>query len=381
MIRHPPVSIVFILSIIKQEAGMVQPDKPILRILGLLALVAITAVILAGGFIILQNMQGSKILMTVFAVIWGLGSVALLFYVLNTVAQTMPRKIRSVAVAVVFAGPAVTLLFWALVLPTLRTLFLSFFDATSKNFIFLDNYKFAFSDPIMLEAFKNNLLWMIFGTSTCVILGIMISVLADKSKFEKMIKALIFMPMAISFVGAGVIWKFMYAYKGEGINITEIGLLNAIVVAFGGEAQAWLLVPFWNNFFLIAIMVWLQTGYAMVIISSAIKAIPESIMEASRVDGAGEVTIFFNITIPSIMPTIITVTTTILIFSLKLFDIVRVMTGGNYGTNVIANEFYLRQFTYGNSGQASAIAIVLLVVITPVLVYNLREFRSRRTIK
>lgn len=381
MIRHPPVSIVFILSIIIQEAGMVQPDKPILRILGLLALVTLTVVILAGGFIILQNMQGSKILMTLFAVVWGLGSVALLFYVLNTVAQTMPRKIRSVAVAVVFAGPAVALLFWALVLPTLRTLFLSFFDATSKNFIFLDNYKFAFSDPIMLEAFKNNLLWMVFGTSTCVILGIMISVLADKSKFEKMIKALIFMPMAISFVGAGVIWKFMYAYKGEGINITEIGLLNAIVVAFGGEAQAWLLVPFWNNFFLIAIMVWLQTGYAMVIISSAIKAIPESIMEASRVDGAGEVTIFFNITIPSIMPTIITVTTTILIFSLKLFDIVRVMTGGNYGTNVIANEFYLRQFTYGNSGQASAIAIVLLVVITPVLIYNLREFRARRTIK
>lgn len=364
-----------------QEAGMVQTDKPVLRVLGLLALVAITVAILAGGFIILQTMQGSKILMTLFAVVWGLGSVALLFFVMNSVAQTMPRKIRSVAVAVVFAGPAVALLFWALVLPTLRTLFLSFFDATGKKFIFIDNYRFAFSDPIMLEAFKNNLLWMVFGTSTCVILGIMISVLVDKSKFEKVIKALIFMPMAISFVGAGVIWKFMYAYKGEGINITEIGLLNAIVVALGGEAQAWLLVPFWNNFFLIAIMVWLQTGYAMVIISSAIKSIPEAIMEAARVDGAEDITIFFRITIPSIMPTIITVTTTILIFSLKLFDIVRVMTGGNYGTNVIANEFYLRQFTYGNSGQASAIAIVLLVVITPVLIYNLREFRSRRTLK
>ncbi len=360
---------------------MEQPDKPVLRVLGLLALVVITIVILAGGFITLQNMQGNKILITLFAVIWGLGSVALLFFVMNAVAQTMPRKIRSVAVAMVFAGPAVVLLFWALVLPTLRTLLLSFFDATGKNFIFLDNYRFAFSDPIMLEAFRNNLLWMVFGTSSCVILGIMISVLADKSKFEKVIKALIFMPMAISFVGAGVIWKFMYAYKGEGLNITEIGLLNAIVVALGGEAQAWLLVPFWNNFFLIAIMIWLQTGYAMVIISSAIKSIPDSIMEASRVDGAGEVTIFFRITIPSILPTIITVTTTILIFSLKLFDIVRVMTGGNYGTNVIANEFYLRQFTYGNSGQASSIAIVLLVVITPVLVYNLREFRSRRTIK
>ena len=233
----------------------------------------------------------------------------------------------------------------------------------------------------MLEAFRNNLLWMVFGTSTCVILGIIVAVLADKSKREKLIKSLIFMPMAISFVGAGVIWKFIYSYKGEGINITEIGLLNAIVTGLGGEAQAWLLVPFWNNFFLIIIMVWLQTGYAMVIISSAIKGIPESMNEAARVDGAGPVKIFFSITIPTIMPTIITVTTTILIFSLKLFDIVRVMTGGNYGTNVIANEFYLRQFTYGHSGQASAIAIILLVVIVPVLAYNLRQFQARRALK
>ncbi len=163
--------------------------------------------------------------------------------------------------------------------------------------------------------------------------------------------------------------------------MTEIGLLNAIVTAFGGEAQAWLLVPFWNNFFLIVIMVWLQTGYAMVILSSAIKGIPSEITEAARVDGATEISVFFRITIPYIMPTIITVATTILIFSLKLFDIVRVMTGGNYGTNVIANEFYLRQFTYGNTGQASAIAIVLLICIVPVLIYNLREFQKRRTLK
>jgi alpha-glucoside transport system permease protein len=250
-----------------------------------------------------------------------------------------------------------------------------------KEFVFLDNYKFAFTDPTMLEAFRNNLLWMIFGTSSCVILGIVIAVLADKSKREKLIKSLIFMPMAISFVGAGVIWKFIYAYKGEGVNITEIGLLNAIVTGLGGVAQPWLQVPFWNNFFLIIIMVWLQTGYAMVILSSAIKGIPEAINEAARVDGANAFRIFFNITIPSIMPTIITVTTTILIFSLKLFDIVRVMTGGNFGTNVIANEFYLRQFTYGNSGQASAIAIILLVVIVPVLAYNLREFRGRKVLK
>ena len=369
-----------VLSKIK-EAGMSQNPKPVWRVLGLIVLVVLAVIFLVGGFILLQNMQDSKILMTVFAVVWGLGSVALLFFVLNSVAQSMPRRIRSTAVAAVFAGPAILILVWALVLPTLRSLRLSFMDATGSKFVFLDNYAFAFTDPIMLEAFRNNLLWMVFGTSACVILGIVVAVLADKSKREQLIKSLIFMPMAISFVGAGVIWKFIYSYKGEGINITEIGLLNAIVTAFGGEAQAWLLVPFWNNFFLIIIMVWLQTGYAMVIISSAIKGIPESMNEAARVDGAGPVKIFFSITIPTIMPTIITVTTTILIFSLKLFDIVRVMTGGNYGTNVIANEFYLRQFTYGNSGQASAIAIILLVVIVPVLAYNLRQFQARRALK
>ena len=347
----------------------------------LTALIAAAVVVLAGGFILLQTMQNMKVLMTLFAVVWGLGSVALLYFVLNAVAESMPRKIRSVAVAVVFAGPAVLLLFWALVIPTLRSLRLSFADANGKGFVFLDNYKFAFTDPIMVESFRNNLLWMIFGTSFCIIMGLIIAVLADKSRSEKLFKSLIFMPMAISFVGAGVIWKFIYAYKGEGINVTEIGLLNAIVTALGGEAQAWLLMPFWNNFFLIIIMVWLQTGYAMVILSSAIKAIPEDINEAARVDGANAFRIFFSITIPYIMPTIITVTTTILIFSLKLFDIVRVMTGGNFGTNVIANEFYLRQFTYGHSGQASAIAIVLLVVIIPVLAYNLKEFRSRKVLK
>jgi alpha-glucoside transport system permease protein len=359
----------------------VDENKARLKPLILIALATITAGFLIGGFVFLQRLQETKVLMTLFAVIWGVGSVGLLYFVLNEAAQSLPRKIRSLAVAFVFAGPAILLLCWALVLPTLRTLWLSFFDAAGTKFVGLDNYAFAFSNPIMLESFRNNLLWMIFGTSSCVVLGLLIAVLADKSRHENLFKSLIFMPMAISFVGAGVIWKFMYAYKGEGINVVEIGLLNAIVTALGGKAQAWLLIPFWNNFFLIAIMTWLQTGYAMVIISSAIKAIPESLNEAARVDGASGFTIFMYITIPSVMPTIITVGTTILIFSLKLFDVVRVMTGGNFGTNVIANEFYQRQFTYGNTGQASAIAIVLFVVIIPVLAYNLKGFRSRRTLK
>jgi alpha-glucoside transport system permease protein len=203
-------------------------------------------------------------------------------------------------------------------------------------------------------------------------------VLADRSKYEAFYKAIIFMPMAISFVGAGVIWKYVYTYKGEGSGIAEIGLLNAIVLGLGGQSQPWLQTAPWNNFFLIIIMVWLQTGYSMVILSSAIKGIPAELLEAARVDGASEIYAFFKITIPYIQGTLLTVTTTIIIFSLKLFDIVRVMTGGNYGTNVIANEFYLQRFTYGNTGRASAIAIVLLLAVVPVMIYNLRGFRERK---
>jgi alpha-glucoside transport system permease protein len=230
----------------------------------------------------------------------------------------------------------------------------------------------------MVEAFRNNLLWMIVGTFFCVALGLLIAVLADRSRFENVYKAIIFMPMAISFVGAGVIWKFVYTYKGEGVGINEIGLLNALVIALGGQSQPWLLQPPWNNYFLIIIMIWLQTGYSMVIISSAIKGIPVEIMEAARVDGANEFQVFFRIIIPGIKGTLLTVSTTVVIFSLKLFDIVRVMTGGNNSTNVIANEFYLQRFTYGHTGRASAIAIILLLAVVPMIMYNLRQFRESK---
>jgi len=285
-----------------------------------------------------------------------------------------PRRIQPF----VYIGPAVAIMGWYLAIPVFRSLILSFKDDISANWVGLDNYVFAFTDRIMLETFRNNLLWMVVGTSLSVGLGLLVAVLADRSRFESIYKSIIFMPMAISFVGAGVIWKFVYTYKGEGVGIQEIGLLNAIVLALGGQSQPWLNLPPWNNFFLIIIMVWLQTGFAMVVISSAIKGIPAELMEAARIDGASEIQAFFAITIPYIKGTLITVTTTIVIFSLKLFDIVRVMTGGNNGTNVIANEFYLQRFTYGNTGRASAIAIVLLVAVIPVIVNNLRAFNKDR---
>ena len=335
-------------------------------------------VILWQVFIFLRNSQAPQIVLIVVAIVWGVGGVAAMFWVTNWVVEQLPKEWTRRVQPFVFVGPAVAILAGYLFIPLLTTLYLSFQNDISTQFVGLTNYIFAFTDRVMLGAFLNNLLWMIFGTSFSVGLGLIVAVLADRSRYENIYKAMIFLPMAISFVGAGVIWKFIYAYKGEGVGIQEIGLLNAIVTGLGFKAQAWLTQPPFNNFLLIIIMVWLQTGYSMVIISSAIKGIPAEHLEAARVDGANEFQVFFNIIIPSIAGTLLTVITTVVIFSLKLFDVVYVMTGGNFGTNVIANEFYLERFTYLNTGRASAIAIVLLIATIPIMVYNLRQFQERR---
>ncbi len=338
----------------------------------------VTFIVLWQGFLFLRDSHAPQLLLVIVAILWGVGGVALLFLVSNWVVEQLSGEWTQRLQPFVFVGPALAILGWFLAIPTARTLYLSFMDANSFNFVGIANYIYAFTDRIMLEAFRNNLLWMIFGTSLSVGFGLLIAVLSDRSRFESVYKAIIFMPMAISFVGAGVIWKFIYSFKGTGSGIQEIGLLNAIVLALGGSAQPWLQLPPWNNFFLIVIMVWLQTGYAMVILSSAIKGVPSELLEAARIDGATEIQAFFGITIPYIQGTLITVSTTILIFSLKLFDIVRVMTGGNNGTNVIANEFYLERFTFGNAGRASAIAMILLIAVIPVMIYNLRQFRESK---
>jgi alpha-glucoside transport system permease protein len=357
--------------------------KTIGRMAILLFVPLITFFVLWQGFFFLRDSEASQLIIILVAILWGVGGVAILFLVLNWFVEQLPGYLGRKLQPFVFIGPAVAIMGWYLAIPVFRTLTLSFKGPLGQNWVgqgwaIFDNYKFAFTDRIMLETFRNNLLWMILGTSLSVGFGLLVAVLADRSRFESIYKSIIFMPMAISFVGAGVIWKFVYTYRGVGVGIQEIGLLNAIVLALGGESQPWLSLPPWNTFFLIIIMVWLQTGFAMVVISSAIKGIPAELLEAARIDGATEVQAFFGITIPYIKGTLITVTTTIVIFSLKLFDIVRVMTGGNNGTNVIANEFYLQRFTYGNTGRASAIAIVLLIAVIPVIVNNLREFNKER---
>jgi len=309
------------------------------------------------------------------AVVAGIGGFGAAYLAIHWLVDRYPDWVKEHVQPFVFIGPAVGLLAWLLFIPSIRTLYLSFFDARGRTFVGLANYATVFTERTLLFALRNNVYWVVLGTFSCVALGLLVAMLADRSRFETLAKSLIFMPMAISAVAAGVIWRFIYYYTPG--DESQIGLLNAVVTALGGEAQAWTsLVQPGNNFLLIVIMVWTQTGFAMVMLSAAIKGVPEDLLEAARMDGATEVRIFFSIIIPFIRKTIVAVTTTILVFSLKIFDIVMVMTGGQYGTEVIATQFYKQLFTYNNSGVGSTIAIVLLIIVAPVIVYNLRTFQQ-----
>lgn len=327
------------------------------------------------GFRFLRDSEVNQAITALVAIIWGVGGVALLFLLLNWVVSQFGPIWRKRLQPFIFVGPALVILGWYVLIPTLRSLYLSFFGPRSENFVGLDNYMYAFTDRMMVTAFRNNLLWIVFGTGLSVILGLIIALLADRSKFEKTAKALVFMPMSISFIGAGVIWKYVYAFKPVGQE--QIGLLNAFVTALGGDPQGWLTIRPWNTFFLIVILVWLQTGFAMVILSAAIKGVPKDLLEAARIDGAGEFRVVWSIIIPFVKSTIVTVSTLILVITLKIFDIVFSLTNGLYGTEVIASMQYKQMFKFHHYGRGSAIAIVLLMLVIPVIWYNLRQFGKR----
>lgn len=333
---------------------------------------AVTFFVMWRVFIFLRNGDAPKLVTVIVAILWGVGGVAVLFLLSNWIVEQLPMQLRENLRPFVFVGPAIAILSWYLAIPAIRTLYASFFGRRTEVFVGIKNYVFAFTDPKMLESFRNNLLWLIIGTSFSVGFGLLIAILADRSKFETLAKSLIFLPMAISFVGAGVIWRFVYFYKPA--SQEQIGLLNAILVGLGGEPQAWLTIRPWNNLFLILIMIWLQTGYAMILLSAALKGVPEDLLEAGRIDGASEVQIFFRIMVPYIKGTLVTVSTTIIIFTLKIFDIIFVMTNGNYGTEVMASQQYKQMFKFQDFGHGSAVAMVLLIAVIPVMYYNLREF-------
>lgn len=316
-----------------------------------------------------------RLLSAIAAIILGSGGIIALFYGANGLVNRLPYRLRSRVLPWVYLTPALAVLAAFLVLPTIRTLILSFMDRRSEVFVGLDNYIFAFTNSAMLIAFRNNLLWLVLVTGISVSLGLVIAVLVDRVPYEALAKTLIFLPMAISFVGASVIWRFVYAYQPPGAD--QIGLLNAIIVALGFEPIGWLVNKAVNNFALIAIMIWLQTGFAMVLLSSAVKGIPQDVIEAARMDGANELQIFWRVTIPMISSTIMVVSTTIIVLVLKVFDIVFVMTGGNLDTDVIASRMIKEMFNFRNFGRGSAIAVVLLLAVIPVMVANIRRFQQQ----
>lgn len=338
-----------------------------ISLIGLIVLL----VLLYLGFLYLRGTQTASIVNAIIAIVWGVGGVGGLFIIGNSLIESFPNKVRDGVRPFLFVLPGVGILFLFLTIPTLITLYQSFFNNDTTQFVGLNNYIATFTDRSMLESFRNNIIWLFLGTAFCVVLGLLIAVLADRSKFEVVAKAIIFLPMAISLVGASTIWRFIYAYAPPGQP--QIGLQNAILTGLGLPPQSWLTIQPWNNLFLILVMIWGQTGFAMVLLSAALKGVPADLLEAAGVDGATPIQAFFRIVIPYIQGTILTVTTTIAISTLKIFDVVYVMTGGQFGTSVIGTEFYRQFFTNRNFGYGAAIAIVLFIAISPVLIYNLRQ--------
>ncbi|MFQ5623923.1 MAG: carbohydrate ABC transporter permease [Paracoccaceae bacterium] len=273
-----------------------------------------------------------------------------------------------------FLGPAIVILGVYLVYPVINSIILSFYDAASEDFVGVDNYSWLLGDSKFRESMRNNMLWLVVVPAASTFFGLVSAALTDRISWGNAAKSLIFMPMAISFVGASVIWKFIYDYRGEGTE--QIGLLNAIVVGLGGQPQAWITLPFWNNFFLMVILIWIQTGFAMVILSAALRGIPEETVEAAVIDGANPLQIFFRIKVPQIWGTIAVVWTTITITVLKVFDIVLAMTNGQWGSQVLANLMFDKMFRALDSGRSSTVALVIMALVVPIMVWNIRQARK-----
>ena len=285
--------------------------------------------------------------------------------------------------------PALIIMAVFIIYPMINTVVLSFMDKTSTQSAAVscttnepcwgafENYRYALTNPEMKTALRNNALWLLLMVPGTVICGLLFAVLADKVRYEALAKSILFMPMAISFIGAGIIWRFVYHIETG--NANQIGILNAIITGLGGEPVAWLVNPAINNFALMIVGVWLWAGFCMTILSAALKSVPTEITEAARVDGANEFHVFFNILIPIIMPTIVVVTTTMVINILKIFDIVFVLTGGNFGTEVIANRMFKLIVT--DTGRSMAIAVILVLLTIPIMIFNVYRFRKQEAMR
>jgi alpha-glucoside transport system permease protein len=353
-----------------------------LRVVGVLAIPIVAFYILWLSFDFLRNNDANRIIVVGVAIVVGVGGVFFLYWAMNRAIDVLPDRYREGVRPWVFVGPALVLLSVFLVYPVINTVLLSFKDAHSQNFVGLDNYKFVFTDESMLRAIRNTLGWMILVPIVSVTIGLAFATLADRlRRGEAVAKSVIFLPMAISFAGASITWRLIYSYRPQGFG-SNIGLLNGISIGLGQNPIDWLTQHPWNNLYLMVIMVWMQTGFAMVVLSAAIKAIPDEIIEAARIDGASEWQVFRRIMVPSILPTIVVVSTYMVINALKVFDIVFVMgnTEAN-GTEVVAERMIHWFFIGGNYGRGAAIAVVLFLAVIPVMIWNVRRFREEELIR
>jgi len=319
-----------------------------------------------------------KILNALIAVIGGVAGAIVIYWLLNKLAELLPGKWEDRVKPYLYLLPALAAIGLYLIYPTIQTLVYSFANSQSTAFVGFDNYTQLLASPNFQNTLFNTFLWILLAPAGAIILGLLIASLADRLRpsGEKLSKTLIFLPLAIGGVSASAIWRFVYASNPSGQN--QIGLLNGIVTGFGGEPVNWLQISNFrfNTLLLIVMFLWLQAGFAMVLLSAAIKGVPTETLEAARLDGAGEGSIFFRIVIPQIRTTLITVFITVLIGVLKTFDIVYVMTNGNFNTNIIAVEFFNQLFTNRNNGYAAAIGVMLLIGMIPILAFQVRQFRA-----
>jgi len=348
----------------------------VLRILSALIVPAVLIVFFF-TFEFLRDPDTNKLLQISVAIVVGVGGVWLMYWAMDRLTSSLPERAAAGVRPFVFVGPALILLGFYLVYPTVNTIILSFRDGAGQSFVGIDNYVRIFTESIYQISIRNSFMWAIVVPIFCVVFGLAVATLADllPRKTESIVKSLIFLPMAVSFVGATVVFFFLYNFRPEGFG-EQIGLLNAIWQALGGTPVDWLRVPFWNNFFLMAILVWTQTGFAMVILSSAIKGVPDDLLEAARIDGANEWQVFRKITVPTISSTIVVVWTTILITTWKVYDIVAVGAQSTDST-VIAERMVTEFYTFRNSGVGSALAVVLLILVTPILIINIKRFQEQ----
>ena len=355
----------------------------VLRLVGALVIPIAAFAVLWYVFDYLRDADANRFVLVAVATVVGAAGVFFLYWAMNRAVDWLPERYRDGVRPYVFVGPALVILGVFLVYPVINTIIISFAGRQpGSGFVGFDNYEFVFTDDSMRRALRNTLGWIVFVPLVATSIGLAFATLADRlRRGEAVAKSLIFLPMAISFVGAAVTWRLVYGFRPEGFG-TNIGLLNGIKQGLGLSPTAWLQEKPWNNLLLMVIMIWMQTGFAMVVLSAAIKSIPDEIIEAARIDGASELQVFRRIIVPSIAPTIAVVATYMVINAMKVFDIVFVIGGAETNeTEVVAERMIQWFFISNNDGRGAAIAVILFIAVIPVMVFNVRRFREQEAMR